>query len=139
MRFRLVKAQFVLGLSLFFVIQDRCLAQHMNAKDAPCEGPSAAVDEAECFGIALKKADTELNAYYRRIDAVETGRDRTNLKIAQKLWIQFRDANCKAEYELYEGGSAGPVVEAACREAMTRHRKQELEEMYGWRLEKFGK
>jgi uncharacterized protein YecT (DUF1311 family) len=111
----------------------------MNAKDAPCQGPSTTAEEASCFGTAFQKADAVLNKYYRRIETLETGDDLANLKNAQRLWIQFRDANCKAEYDLYEGGSAGPTVKTACLEAMTRHRTEELETMYGWRLEKFGK
>jgi uncharacterized protein YecT (DUF1311 family) len=111
----------------------------MNAKDTPCQGPSTTAEEASCFGTAFERADAELNKYYRRIETLEAGGDLTNLKIAQRLWIQFRDANCKAEYDLYEGGSAGPTVKLACLEAMTRHRIEELETMYGWRLEKFDK
>jgi uncharacterized protein YecT (DUF1311 family) len=116
-----------------------CRAQHMNAKDAPCQGPSTTADESLCFDMALKKADIELNKYYQRVEALETGRDLVNLRDAQRHWIQFRDSNCKAEYDLYEGGSAGPTVKSACLEAMTRRRTEELKTMYGWRLEKFGK
>lgn len=128
-----------LAFGIWIVASPICLAQHMNAKDAPCQGPSTTADEASCFDTAFKKADAELNKYYRRVETLETNDDLTNLKNAQRLWIQFRDANCKAEYDLYEGGSAGPTVKLACLEAMTRHRMEELETMYSWRLEKFGK
>jgi uncharacterized protein YecT (DUF1311 family) len=111
----------------------------MNDKDAPCRVPSTTADEAACFEAAYEKADSELNRYYRRVETIENGDHLANLKNAQRLWIAFRDANCKAEYDLYEGGSAGPTVRLACLEAMTRHRTEELETMYGWRLEKFGK
>jgi len=137
MPMKLPAASLVFGI--WVVAGPVCLAQHMNAKEAPCQGPSTTADEASCFSVALEKADAELNKYYRRVETLETGDDLTNLKNAQRLWIQFRDANCKAEYDLYEGGSAGPTVKLACLEATTRHRTEELETMYGWRLEKFGK
>jgi uncharacterized protein YecT (DUF1311 family) len=108
----------------------------MNAKNAPCGGPSSTAEEAACFNAAFEKADTALNKYYRCVETVETGGDLTNLKNAQRLWIQLRDLNCKAEYALCEGGSAGPTVRLACLEAMTRHRTEEFEVMYGWQLEK---
>lgn len=111
----------------------------MNAKDAPCQTPSTTADETACFNHAFEKADAELNQYYRRLETNEAGDDLTNLKAAQRLWVKFRDSNCKAEHDLYEGGSAGPTVKLACLEAMTRHRTEELKTMYGWRLEKFGK
>ncbi|MGB0063571.1 MAG: lysozyme inhibitor LprI family protein [Terracidiphilus sp.] len=127
-----------LALVICIVASPICFAQHMNAEDAPCQGLSI-MDWKACIGAAYERADAELNQYYRRIETLETGTDLTNLKDAQRLWIQFRDANCEAEYELYQGGSAAPTVKIACLEAMTRHRTEELKTMYGWRLEKFSK
>ena len=137
LRIGLSKVFLLLGIGLG--VHTLCFAQHMNATDSPCQEPSTTVEEFSCFSKALTKTDTALNEYYRRIQTLETGEDLANLKTAQRLWIQFRDANCKAEYDLYAGGTAGPIVKLACIEAMTRHRTEELKTMYGWRLEKFGK
>ena len=126
----------IFGLSL---VSSSCFAQHMNAKDGPCREPSTTADAYDCFFAASKKADTELNKFYRRVQTVVDGDELVKLREAQRLWIQFRDANCSAEHELYEGGSAGPMVKVACLEAVTRHRTEELQVMYGWRLEKWGK
>ena len=49
---------------------------------------------------------------------------------------QIRDANCAAERELYDGGTAAPMVYQACLGTDTRQRAAELNVMYGWRLEK---
>jgi uncharacterized protein YecT (DUF1311 family) len=76
---------------------------------------------------------------YQRIQTVVADDELSKLKEAQRLWVQFRDANCSAEHELYEGGSAASMVKLACLEAMTRHRTEELKVMYDWRLEKLGK
>ena len=108
----------------------------MNAKDGPCQAPATGAEETACFYAASKKSDTELNALYRRIQTVVGGDELAKLKTAQRLWIQFRDANCNAEHELYSGGSAAPMVQLACMEAVTRHRTEELKVMYAWRLEK---
>jgi uncharacterized protein YecT (DUF1311 family) len=116
-----------------------CAAQHMNADLAPCRGPATTADNFACFDSALHKRDAELNAFYHRVQTVVDGEELTKLKAAQRLWMQFRDANCDAENQLYDGGSAAPIVKLACLEAMTRHRTEELNVMYGWRLEKFGK
>lgn len=116
-----------------------CAAQHMNAKDGPCQGPSTGAEETACFSDALKKSDVELNKKYKRVESVLDGSELVKLRTAQRIWLQFRDANCEAEHELYSGGSAAPMVKLACLEAMTRHRTEELQVMYGWRLEKWGK
>jgi uncharacterized protein YecT (DUF1311 family) len=130
---------------LFFVVAtimmgtESVRAQHMNAKDNPCDTSATTPDLYYCFSGALEKSDAELNQLYRRVQTVVEGDDLAKLKAAQRLWVQFRDANCDAEYELYDGGTAAPVVKLACLEAVTRHRTEELRVMYGWRLEKWGK
>jgi uncharacterized protein YecT (DUF1311 family) len=126
-------------LSGFLIVGTSCSAQHMNAKDGPCQGPSSGAGETACFGDALKKSDSQLNQMYQRVQGVVDGDGLVKLRSAQRLWIQFRDANCEAEHELYSGGSAAPMVKLACLEAVTRHRTEELRVMYGWRLEKWGK
>jgi uncharacterized protein YecT (DUF1311 family) len=126
-------------IAIFLVWDGAAFGQHMNAKDSACPSPLSGAEETACFASALKKSDADLNQLYGRIQKVVEGDDLAELKTAQRLWMQFRDANCQAEYSLYSGGSAAPMVKLACLEGMTRHRTEELNVMYGWRLEKWGK
>jgi uncharacterized protein YecT (DUF1311 family) len=126
-------------LSVWLFLGCYCSAQHMNAKDGPCQEPASGAKETACFYAAFKKSDAQLNQLYRRVQTVVDGDELTKLKVAQRLWIQFRDANCSAEHELYLGDSAASMVKFACLEAVTRHRTEELNVMYGWRLEKWSK
>ena len=91
-------------------------------------------EETACFSNALKKSDAELNGMYKRVETVVDGSELVKLRTAQRIWLQFRDANCEAEHELYLGGSAASMVKLACLEAMTRHRTEEFQVMYGWRF-----
>ena len=123
------------ALTILLTSARRGSAQHMNAKDAPCQaGPNA--EQTRCFLEAAKAADRELNLVYNKIRAALSPADQSKLQIAQRLWVQFRDANCVAERELYDGGSAAPMAYEACLGADTRQRTTELNVMYGWRLEK---
>jgi uncharacterized protein YecT (DUF1311 family) len=112
------------------------LAQHMNASPNPCQSVGPNSSETACFLAASKAADLDLNNYYGTLRAHLDRESFRSLQVAQRLWVQFRDANCAAEYTLYEGGSAGPTVRAACMEAVTQERTKELKIMYGWTLEK---
>ncbi len=136
---RTLRAMSLLWLALTAIFTQSAFAQHMNAKDGPCQGPSNTAGGYQCFNAAYKRADAELNRVYQRVESVVEDDDLKRLKEVQRLWINFRDANCAAEYKLYVGGSAAPTVKVACLEAMTRHRSEELQTMYGWRLEKWGK
>jgi uncharacterized protein YecT (DUF1311 family) len=101
------------------------------------ERPNA--EQTRCFIKEAQDADRELNVSYNKILNALAPADRDKLQIAQRLWVRFRDANCAAERELYDGGSAAPMVHAACLAADTRQRTAELNLMYGWRVEKFSR
>ena len=133
--------QILLTISLFLVsflcFTTKSVGQHMNAKDAPCQGPSSNAEETQCFVGASRAADAQLNRTYDRVREVLSGDEQKELQTVQRLWLRFRDANCAAERHLYEGGTAAPMVYAACTEAATRQRTAELKTMYGWRVIKF--
>ena len=129
----------LLFLATCFFLTDHASAQHMNAPDAPCRGPASNAETTACFISASKTADEQLNKIYVRIGEVLSADEQKDLQAAQRLRLRFRDANCSAERNLYAGGSAAPMVYAACIEANTRQRTTDLKAMYGWRLQKFGK
>jgi uncharacterized protein YecT (DUF1311 family) len=113
------------------------VGQHMNAKDAPCQGPSSNAEQTQCFFSASRNADADMNQTYKQVRKVLGAEEQIQLQSAQRLWLQFRNANCAAERDLYAGGTAAPMVYAACIEADTRQRTAELNTMYGWCLIKF--
>jgi uncharacterized protein YecT (DUF1311 family) len=138
-----MRSRRVIQIRLFFLAGSLSFAsysmgQHMNAKDAPCQGPSSNAKETQCFISASRNADTDMNQTYERIRKVLAAEEQEQLQSAQRLWLKFRDANCAAERDLYGGGTAAPMAYAACIEADTRQRTAELNTMYGWRLIKFG-
>jgi uncharacterized protein YecT (DUF1311 family) len=114
----------------------------MNAPAARCRDTATTADTADCFYAASKKADAELNRTYSEIGAALKNRGRKddieNLVDAQRLWLQFRDASCKAERALYQGGTAAPVAYSACIEELTRKRTEDLKATYEWVVIKFG-
>lgn len=78
-----------------------------------------------------EKADEELNAVYQKIlkeydeDTVFT----KNLKIAQRIWVQFRDAETKAMYPDKEPGYYGtihPVCLYSYLQDLTAERTEKL-------------
>src|SRR5437879_12531705 len=73
-----------------------------------CDGNAPEV--VNCMARVLTKVDAELNVEYQRALKVAknqwTSSDVQNLKDAQRKWIPYRDAVCKAEYGLVGGGTA---------------------------------
>jgi uncharacterized protein YecT (DUF1311 family) len=85
-----------------------------------------------CFDKAYKADDSQLNQMYSQISKVLQPDDLERLKVAQRLWIQFRDATCTAESDLYAGGTASAPAYSACLEEETRQRTADLKTTYGW-------
>ena len=92
--------------------------------------PQAALNtEADA---AYQKADQELNRTYQQILKEYSGKTAflQSLKAAQKLWIQFRDAEMKARYPApdsqLEYGSFFPVCYSNGLEELTKARTKQL-------------
>ena len=109
-------------------------AQHMNEKDSPCATVVVTVELANCLAKARDVADRQLNAAYQSLRGKLDAADGRRLVATQRLWIQYRDTNCSAERDLYEGGTAASPAYLACMEAMTRARTRELAVTYAVRL-----
>lgn len=80
-----------------------------------------------------QKADQRLNQVYQTI-LKQYSRDGLfiqNLKKAQRLWLQLRDADLQARYPAYNGsghyGSMQPMCEAEERTALTEARIRQLQ------------
>jgi len=109
-------------------------AQHMNEKDSPCANVAVTVDLSECLAKAHAAADARLNDTYRNVRERLEPTDLRLLVAAQRLWLQYRDANCVAERELYGAGTGSHPAYLACMEAMTRARTRELAITYTVKL-----
>ncbi|HEH9431824.1 TPA: DUF1311 domain-containing protein [Aeromonas sobria] len=72
------------------------------------------------------KADAELNAAYKTLVATLDKDQLGRLKTAQRAWITFRDAQCRYEAGVYEGGSIAPLVHSSCLTKLTEQRTKDL-------------
>jgi uncharacterized protein YecT (DUF1311 family) len=107
-----------------------------KAQVVNCAAPVMHLDMNFCADRAWKLADEDLNLAYRmartlmqQTDAALPVADRgaeVALRDAQRAWITFRDAACRAEGYVYFGGSIRPLVVSNCLERMTRARTEEL-------------
>ena len=103
--------------------------------DETCEGTT--YDVATCALRILKKVESELSQTYQRASKTAnedyTPRDMENLRVVQRRWIAYRDAACRAEHELWGGGSGGPSAHTDCLIRIDRQRITELKNAYGVR------
>ena len=97
----------------------------MNSSEAPCRNVTITVEVANCFSKAAKDADRKLNETYAQVLSVLQTNDQQKLRASQRLWIQFRDANCR--FYGSQEGTIRQIQAAECLRAMTQDRALELE------------
>ncbi|WPG41111.1 lysozyme inhibitor LprI family protein [Variovorax sp. EBFNA2] len=83
----------------------------------------------QCAGKSYAKVDAELNAIYGQIRGRLKGDPETAklLVVAQRAWVNFRDAECTFSSSLNKGGSMYPMVVSGCKEEITQTRIKDLQ------------
>lgn len=105
------------------------LASPLHAETAAeenCTERQATADIVQCLATQTAVWDRRLNtAYQKLLDTLPTRR-RDRLRNAQRLWTQFRDANCA--YFASRAGSVARVKAGQCLLRLTSARAIELED-----------
>ncbi|QIG99261.2 MULTISPECIES: lysozyme inhibitor LprI family protein [unclassified Bradyrhizobium] len=82
----------------------------------------------ECLKAKTAQWDKRMNvAYQQALKDAAGDKQREQLRTAQRLWIQYRDANC-LYYDLGEGTIAR-LDAGECMRSMTETRAKELENL----------
>ena len=93
---------------------ERCMAKAISTADI-----------LGCAAVETRVQDVALNSAYqgllRRLEAPRTGQ----LRVAQRVWLEFRQANC-AYMANPAGGTAARVAGATCMARMSAARVREL-------------
>ena len=98
----------------------------------------------ECWGNLARKAEADLTALYQKIQkaiqAKIAGGDTqfkgyeeralAKLKAAQLAWTHYRDAQCDAAEQQYEGGTIAPSIDSGCHKELADQRMKELKNTY---------
>ncbi len=80
-----------------------------------------------CSAKEYEAADAELNAAWRELRATAKRRGMfESVLSAQRAWIVFRDAHCKAVAAPYAGGSIVPLIVNRCLADLTETRTAQL-------------
>jgi uncharacterized protein YecT (DUF1311 family) len=116
--FAIVSAAALLGTAAFAFAGDQ------SEPEQHCNGSTYEI--VDCLEAQTAQWDKRMNAAYQEALKDAEPKQREQLRKAQRLWIQFRDANC-LYYDLGEGTIAR--IEAGyCMKDLTKTRAVELED-----------
>jgi uncharacterized protein YecT (DUF1311 family) len=91
--------------------------------DKSCDGST--YEMVDCLKEKTAYWDTRMNAAYQQKLKDAEGKQREQLRAAQRLWVQFRDANC-LYFDLGEGTIAR-IDAGDCMYRLTKSRAEELQ------------
>ena len=91
----------------------------------PCGKETSTLAVVECVQAKTNVADQRLNTAYKALQARIDAAQRQPLLSAQRLWVQYRDANCG--FYGTQDGSIRQAHAAECIRSMTEDRARELE------------
>jgi uncharacterized protein YecT (DUF1311 family) len=117
-----------------------CLTVSVAAEDicgasAACDNESSNVEYIGCLSKLAEEQDKTLNQLFGQVKALTEEYDKVGtsapkitpaIRQAQRAWITFRDAQCEAEYDMAQGGTAGGGYNANCLCTLTYHRNEDL-------------
>lgn len=115
--------------SLFLSVGFLLSSSFASANDS-CDSANTQTELNLCTAQAYQAVDDELNAVYQTLVSRLEGNSASldKLRVAQRAWIGFRDAECAFESSAVEGGSAQPMVRNGCLETLTEARTEQLRE-----------
>jgi uncharacterized protein YecT (DUF1311 family) len=100
---------------------------HSDEARVDCrDGGRTQLEMNTCAGQKADAANQRLSALLVELGGVLEPQARQDLASIQKRWVALRDLDCKWEQSLFEGGSAAPLVYAACIASRTEERIQRL-------------
>jgi uncharacterized protein YecT (DUF1311 family) len=136
-------------LLLFPFLSCLLAAQQPTPTRNPCkEKPTTQRQMNDCAAFEYKQADEHLNKVYGKALQYMTGDlaqaqkqgdqkqikyEETaiaSLKEAQRAWISYRDIQCKAAAQQYEGGTMAPMIYSQCLTTLTEHRIADVKSIY---------
>jgi uncharacterized protein YecT (DUF1311 family) len=111
------------GVALTMVLMSAAFAGDRGDPDRACDGNT--LQMVECLKAKTAQWDKRMTIAYQQALKDAGDKQRDQLRAVQRLWIQYRDANC-LYYDMGEGTIAR-IDAGECMRSMTEARSHELE------------
>jgi uncharacterized protein YecT (DUF1311 family) len=108
------------------------VALSASAQDDETKCCCTTLDTNICLVKVQNSVDSRLNETYQ--SALKQLGDSTenvsSLKDAERKWLAYRDATCKAESDLFKGGTIMPQIVHLCIIKLTKRRLADIKDAY---------
>lgn len=95
----------------------------------PCYNATTQADLNACYAKEFRQADAQLQRVYDNYKRSLSPADQRALTASQRLWVQFKEQDCKFVASPHVGGSVYGMIHAQCLLERTENRIVELQNM----------
>lgn len=96
-----------------------------------CKDMKSIQESNDCMENAALGVKREFNKYFAKLtEAIKDEKAKTELRVAQDRWSEYRDKSCSAAFDFYSSGVMRAVMEFTCEIQLTRSRMKDLEAIY---------
>jgi uncharacterized protein YecT (DUF1311 family) len=124
-RFRMV-ALLPLIMSMYVSLPAQSVPPSATGED--CRNASTTSAMRTCENTRYDAAERELNATYQNLLQTLGNVQKQKLRIAQRAWLRFRDANADFQATLAQGGTLSPLLKLGSLTDKTKARTSELKQ-----------
>lgn len=104
------------------------IAEFQPPPGTDCSNPDAKEYDYNCPPLWYDREDKKLNEVYRYLLTTLAAEEAEKLKLSQRAWVAFRDADVALVVQHYgEGGSLGASIAAMRAFQLTRDRVRDLQ------------
>lgn len=115
-----------------------CLAQGLTTSTPPppmlaelCKDAKTLQESNDCMEQAAITAKREYNRYFAKLtEQVKDEKAKSELRVAQDRWAEYRDKSCSAAFDFYSSGVMRAIMEFVCEIQLTRSRMKDLDVIY---------
>ena len=112
---------------LFLLITTRMQSQDAQVpKTEDCRNASTTSAMRACANASYEAAQRELDSAYQNLLQQLDDSQRQKLRVAQRAWLQYRDANAQFQASLAQSGTLAPLIRTTVLAEMTNARASEL-------------
>ena len=101
-------------------------AQKRRRQRVPCGDLGTQAEMNLCADREFRARDAALNRIYKQILAKLDPAEQDECREVGRAWLTYRDANCRFQAAVYEGGTIQPLVRAMCLTRLTESRIEDL-------------
>jgi len=123
---RSVRWSFGRPLAYVLLILAQAAVNAPAARADSCSDAATTAAMRDCENMRYRAADQQLNTLYARLLSQLDNDRRQKLRLAQRAWVQYRDANAEFLAAAAKGGSLAPLLKITAMADMTEARVKEL-------------